>query len=106
MRRESALPGAVSVFAARVRKGPAREGFGSGCEVSPRPGRGEWELVGAGAVGLGRGGPGRAGERLEPRPGLQQDKAVRATRPRGRSSGARARRGPLLRVPGPTGFRA
>lgn len=74
--------------------------------MSPRPGRGEWELVGAGAVGLGRGGPGRAGERLEPRSGLQQDKAVRATRTRGRSSGARARRGPLLRVPGPTGFRA
>lgn len=87
MRWESALPGAVSVFGARVHGSPACEGSGSGCKVSPRPGRGEWARVGApGESGRPRLRMARAGvERLEPWPGLRPRRRslVQATQPRG-----------------------
>lgn len=84
MKRESALPGAVSVFAARVRRGPAWEGSGSGCEVSRRPGRGGRERVGA-PGGIGRPRPrregrGRAGSGWSPGRARDREKAARATR--------------------------
>lgn len=118
VRQRSALPGAVSVFAARVRGGPACEGSGSGCEVSPRAARegGAVGRVGAwsGAVGLGRGGPGpggvaagaQAGPASSGRPSGPRGLALprRAVLPCARRApavSARVRRPPLPRPPPP-----
>lgn len=98
------LPGAVSVFGARVRGSPACERSGSGCKVSPRPGRNEWVRAGTpGGSGWRRPRMVRAGgERLEPGLRPRRCSLVWATRARGagRAPVARALRADWGERPG------